>query len=96
MAYFNDRKKRPLVGPGTGGGGPRPLRRRNAVNSNRPIIGRRPNPRLNRRPGVSQGPSVRPASMTRSNRRSPGYGGPRTMRTPGIGNTLTGRKRRGY
>ena len=88
MAYGN-RVKRPLVGPGTGGGGPRPLRRRNAINSNRPIVGRRPNTRLNRGPTVGSG-------MSRKNRKSPGYGGPRTMRNPGIGNALTGRKRRGY
>ena len=56
----------------------------------RPLIGRPPSPRLNK------GPSVR-GGMPKQNRKSPGYGGSRTMRTPGIGNTLMNRKRnRGY
>ena len=95
--YGNQRMSNRMNRPGMNrmGGGPgmnRPGMNRQGAGPgmNRPGMNRMNRPGMNR-PGMN-----RPATSNMGRR--PGSGGPRNMRTPGMGNILTGRnnKSRGY
>jgi len=111
--YGNQRMSNRMNRPGMNrmGGGPgmnRPGMNRQGAGPrmNRPGMNRMNRPGMNRPgmggPGMNRQRMGRPGGMNRpatSNMgRRPGSGGPRNMRTPGMGNILTGRnnRNRGY